>query len=155
MGETDFAVLLQTYVKKAGRLYPFKVELAIKVLPGALHSDFKLDGESQKSLYRLLQEALANATKHSGATLVKIELCRTSNGLDLMVSDNGSGFDPQQVLASRASQNQVSANPLALASGGMGLENMRERLSQLGGNLLVESAPGQGTRIKATLPVRP
>lgn len=153
MGETDFAALLQTYLKKAGRLYPFKVELAIKVLPGAPRPDFKLDSESQKSLYRLVQEALANATKHSGASLVQIELCRTSTGLDLTVSDNGSGFDPQQNLTGRQPSNQEAARPLQMASGGMGLENMRERLSQLGGNLLVESVPGQGTRIKATLPI--
>jgi signal transduction histidine kinase len=153
MGETDFAALLQTYIKKAGRLYPFKVELAIKVLPGAPRSDFKLDSESQKSLYRLVQEALANATKHSGASQVQIELCRTPTGLDLILSDNGSGFDPQQSLTNHQPPNQGAARPLQLASGGMGLENMRERLNQLGGNLLVESAPGQGTRIKATLPV--
>jgi len=90
------------------------------------------------SLFRVLQEALHNAIKHSGVREFTVALRDTGQEMQLDVIDAGVGFD-------------VDA---ALAKGGLGLISMRQRLSLIGGVLLVESRPGAGTRIRARVPVQ-
>ncbi len=158
-GESDFAQFLQAYLKKAARLYPFKIRLEIQGPPGGGQADFKLDQESQKNLYRLVQEALSNAAKHSGATEVLIELRRTGAGLNLEIRDNGCGFKPEQLpfslspgtMPTRSGQSQAAPSPVT--TGGVGLVAMRERAEQIGAKLIVESKPDQGTRIAVNLPL--
>lgn len=137
-GDTDFASLLQNYLKKAGVLYPFQIKFEVKSEIG--EQAFRLDRETQKGLYRVVQEALANAVKHSSAALVWIELCRDQQGLALQVRDNGAGFE------------QNRGNQIPSKSGGMGLQTMRERVEQLGGDLIIESGP-KGTTVTAKLPL--
>jgi signal transduction histidine kinase len=91
----------------------------------------------ETAAYFCCLEALQNAVKHSGATSIRIELRGTSDSLSLAVSDDGSGFD-------RAS-----------TPGGAGLANLRDRVESVGGVLATESAPGGGTRVRATLPAVP
>jgi len=88
--------------------------------------------------YRLVQECLNNANKHSGATRVQVLLERTGRELRAEVRDDGRGFDPQLVerLGSR-----------------FGLQGMRERLQLLGGWLHLDSAPGRGTKVRFGIPV--
>jgi len=93
-----------------------------------------LPSEVALSLYRVAQEALHNATKHSGSNSITVSFRRESNGLSLIVSDKGVGFTPQT------------------GSGGLGIVSMRERLRTIGGSLSVVAAPGQGTTIRATVP---
>ncbi|MBN1247153.1 MAG: HAMP domain-containing protein [Anaerolineae bacterium] len=85
----------------------------------------------EQALFRVAQEALANVVKHSRAQHVEIALNCGAEAIVLQVADDGRGFDP------------------ASASAGMGLRSMRERIKALGGELIVESAPGAGTRIFA------
>jgi signal transduction histidine kinase len=94
-------------------------------------------------LFRAAQEALANVAKHSGATRAGLTLTYTSDTVALDVLDDGSGFDPSADLASREAV-QTGA--------GYGLEAMRSRLSQVGGSLIVESGPGEGTTLSANVP---
>ena len=91
-------------------------------------------------LYRVLQEALANAIKHSGARHHVVTLRGTAEGLQLDVVDDGCGFD-------------VSA---ALERPGLGLVSMRDRLNLVNGGVVIESGVGRGTRIRAvvTLPAQ-
>ena len=84
-------------------------------------------------LYRVLQEALANAVKHSGARRQTVTLRGTPEGLRLDVADDGCGFD-------------VAA---ALERPGLGLVSMRDRLNLVNGVVAIESTPGRGTRISA------
>jgi len=91
-------------------------------------------------LYRFLQEALANAARHAGATRVKVTLRRAGGDIRLQVEDDGTGFDPAAV--------EARAGPDA----GLGLTGMRERLSLLGGRLTIASGAGGGTRLEARLP---
>lgn len=148
--DTDFGSLLQAYLKKAGPLYPFQIRLEVKAFSKdtgkdiAKRTGFRLDRETQKGLYRMVQEALANASKHSGASQVLIELSQNGQELKLVVSDNGRGFEANQV-----QRREVNSTP----SGGMGLGAMRERIEQLGGKLSVESRPGGGTSLIAKLPL--
>ena len=84
-------------------------------------------------LYRVAQEALRNVSRHSSARSVEVELRAVGGGLELAVQDNGVGFDPTQ------KQGRPS----------LGLAGMRQRLSLVDGELLIDSAPGGGTSIVA------
>lgn len=83
--------------------------------------------------YRIVQEAVANASRHSGARLVTISLERAEEAMTVEVSDDGRGGTQHR-------------------EGGVGLASMRERAEQLAGRLVVESAAGEGTSVRAWLP---
>lgn len=89
-------------------------------------------------LYRIAQEALTNAAKHSGATRVAISLVREPGAVSLGVRDDGRGFDPSRISS---------------AGGGMGLISMRERAELAGGVLTITSVPGAGTTVSARIPL--
>jgi signal transduction histidine kinase len=86
-------------------------------------------------LYRIIQEALANAAHHSGASGARVSVTRQDQRLLVVVSDDGRGFDPAEVPES-----------------GIGLAGMLERSRLLGGQFSVESAPQSGTRVMVSLP---
>jgi PAS domain S-box-containing protein len=87
-------------------------------------------------LFRVLQEALQNAVKHSGTRKFQVSLCDGSNDVALTVRDLGVGFDPEQTINSN----------------GLGLTSMKERLKLIGGKLLIDSQPQRGTTIQARVP---
>jgi signal transduction histidine kinase len=87
-------------------------------------------------LYRIAQEAVNNAVKHSRAKQITVALARSGGGLELAVTDNGRGF------------------PKVLRPG-MGLQVMRHRASVINAELTVESKPGQGTAIRCRVPLSP
>ena len=95
-----------------------------------------LPAATEVAAYRIAQEAMANAVRHAGADLVEVELLQDAEGLRLLVSDDGRGFDQQ------------------VAAPGVGLASMRERAAELGGSFSVSSSPGGGTRVEAVLPDR-
>jgi signal transduction histidine kinase len=86
--------------------------------------------------YRIAQEALRNALKHSGLTQADLVLTQESGTLTLRIADAGKGFDP--AAAAHAS--------------GLGTISMRQRAEAVGGRLLVASRPGGGTAVTATFP---
>jgi signal transduction histidine kinase len=86
-----------------------------------------------EALYRVAQEALTNARRHSDAGLVRVAVRSSGDDAVLEVEDDGCGFEPE-------------------ATSGGGLSGMRERLAALGGSIRVESRPGHGTRITASVP---
>jgi len=88
-------------------------------------------------LYRVAQEALRNVARHSSATSIEVELRAVGGGFELVVRDNGVGFDPIR----------KQARP------SLGLAGMRQRLFIVDGELLIESAPSAGTRIVARAPM--
>lgn len=98
-----------------------------------------LHPDAEVALLRLAQEALTNTARHARATAVTVTLSYVGDTVALDVDDDGVGFDP-------------AARP-APAAGGFGLQGMRERVSALGGRLEVESLPGRGTTVAATVPV--
>jgi len=91
------------------------------------------------SFYRVAQEALGNAARHSGSAEIRMSLDRGTRSTVLDVIDRGSGFDTSAAIGSR----------------GIGLTSMRERIEMLGGTVRIKSVPGQGTHIHATLPHPP
>jgi PAS domain S-box-containing protein len=98
----------------------------------------QLTYEVSLSLFRVLQEAVHNAIKHSGAKKINAQLSATSSEVVLTVSDSGCGFDPE------------SPNTQT----GIGLLSMRERLALVRGTLNVSSAPRRGTIVQARVPLR-
>jgi signal transduction histidine kinase len=103
-----------------------------------------LTPEIEVTLLRVAQEALTNCRKYAQASQVVITLSYMNNLVTLNVQDDGVGFDPAQL---------SSTEPGAHSTGGFGLMGMRERIEQLRGTLLVESAPGRGTTVMVAVPV--
>ncbi len=93
--------------------------------------------ELEVALYRIAQEALSNAAKHGRAARAVVEVQEHANAIHLTVRDDGDGFDPETA-----------------ETKGFGLLGMRERAQLLDGTLQIESAPGDGTTVRATLPVQ-
>ncbi len=86
-------------------------------------------------IFRIIQEATANALKHSRAERIKVVLDATGAAVKLSIEDNGQGFDPDLAVGKRD------------FSHGLGLQSMKERAELSGGSYQFQSAPGKGTRI--------
>jgi signal transduction histidine kinase len=97
-----------------------------------------LPKEVSLCLFRVLQESLQNAVKHSGVRSFAVDLHGTAGLIDLTVADVGRGFEEQD----------------AFTHHGLGLISMRERLQLVGGELSVRSKPGAGTTIHARVPLK-
>jgi signal transduction histidine kinase len=120
------------------------VEGELRALANAagIAGELEVDGEltslsdSQKIvLFRVVQEALSNVRKHSGASRVSVALRSTRTFVGLTVTDNGDGFDPRVLTQDR-----------------LGLSSISERVRLLGGAVEIETSPGAGTTVRATLP---
>ena len=92
--------------------------------------------ELETAIYRIVQEALTNATRHGYAGRAVVEIVERNHTIHLTVRDDGRGFDP------------------AANTDGFGLHGMRERAELLGGTLTIDSAPGQGATVTASFPLR-
>ncbi len=100
----------------------------------------RLPPEVETALYRTVQEALSNATRHSRCQAITVEFTRGGRMLSGVIHDDGSGFDTLAVLEGTATK-------------GLGLMGMRERLAALGGTFSIDSDPGRGTRIRFDVPL--
>ena len=92
-------------------------------------------------IYRIAQEALNNVAKHSQADRVEISLRLVENKVDLAIKDNGKGFERDKVQA------------MDVQERGLGLENIKERTIIFGGQLEIQTAPGEGTAIRVSWPL--
>ncbi len=95
----------------------------------------------ETALYRIVQEALTNVTKHAQATGVTVELQREEERVRCSIRDDGIGFDMSSVTARRGQR-------------GLGLIGIQERLNALGGTLQIDSSPGRGTQLLIQIPLR-
>lgn len=106
-----------------------------------LKTELKVDGdgrlppEIEEELYRIAQEALNNALKHSQARRITVYLRQDQQPVILDIADDGVGFNPTT----------------AVEKGGLGLRGMKERAVRLGSNLIVKSKPGEGTRVRVEI----
>jgi signal transduction histidine kinase len=120
---------LQWQAREMSRRTGMLVHVAAEELPAGLPDEYRT------CIYRVVQEALTNASKHSRARAVRITLQVAGGGVRFAVQDDGRGFQPEQVR-------------------GLGLLGIHERVANLGGAFQVESEPGRGTLLAATLPLR-
>ncbi len=108
-------------------------------------AELDLPDHVSTALYRVAQECLQNVVKHAEATHVRIVLDEVGGNVSLAVSDDGRGFHLKQV--------QRAEGDAAAPEDRYGMVGMHERIQLLGGRLVVESEPGAGTRVRATVPL--
>lgn len=128
------AAVLREYFSECTKSSPVKVEFNENI------KDKKLNENIEITLYRIVQEAIYNVLKHSMAKKVKVGLIVNSGILQLTIEDDGKGFD----IESYKAQNDIAK---------MGLRGIKERVDILNGNFYIESAPGEGTKLKIDLPI--
>ena len=102
-----------------------------------LPPDVQLSSQSRHNISMAVKEAIHNVIKHARASEIALRVTFAGGRLDISIQDNGVGFEP------------------AGMTDGNGLPNMKQRLSNLGGQCLIESQPGKGTIVRIHLDVRP
>jgi len=123
---------IKSFCKEYGERQRLGIDFKSHDLPAAIPRELSL------SLFRVLQEALRNATKHSGVKSFEVRLWGTPEEIHLTVRDSGAGFHPEAARGGR----------------GIGLVSMEERLKLLNGTLAIKSQPKRGTRVHARVPFR-
>jgi signal transduction histidine kinase len=123
------------YLDGYTRSYNMPTRLTVE--PGL--GDETMPPETKQQLFRILQEATSNARKHGQAHQVRVAFAAGTGSIQMVIEDDGCGFDPQKVADSRGCH--------------YGLAFMRVRAEELGGSLEVISAPGSGTRVALQIPV--
>ena len=126
---------IETMVSRVGRACD--IELTADVVP----IDDRVPEGSHIHIFRIVQEAVSNIVKHSGATRAKVSVCRGPGSILITVEDNGRGFSPDALDAAR------------LALDGAGLVGIRERARILGGRIEIHSHARTGTTLTVTLPL--
>lgn len=97
--------------------------------------DERLEQKVEVNVYRIVQEAVSNALKHAQASTLSIQVTRTDGHLNILVEDNGRGFDP------------------SATKQGMGTGNLQGRAAELGGTVHIDSRPGRGTSVSVDIPL--
>jgi signal transduction histidine kinase len=128
---------LEQYVQKLR-----ETDGSIEVILEASRLTDRVSKDAQGVIFYIIEEAVGNARKHSQAQHVWIRLYENARELNAEVRDDGVGFEVQAVQASYDKR------------GSLGMVNMNERAQLIGGALSVASAPGQGTRISLTMPLK-
>jgi len=126
------ATATSSFCDEFGKQQHFDVHFTARDVPPHLPWDVSL------SLFRIVQEAVYNSAKHSGVQHCAVQLWGAPDGIHLIVSDTGKGFDLEAARAGR----------------GLGLVSMDERLKLVDGDLEIDTQPQRGTRIHARAPVR-
>jgi two-component system sensor histidine kinase UhpB len=124
-------------VESHARSLAESVGVQVRVETDAL--DGVLSPEAELALYRIVQEALSNVVRHSGAARASVRLSRAPGVVAATVEDDGRGFSVANVLAGERR--------------GLGLFGMQERAAYLGGKVTFRSRPGEGTRVHVEIPV--
>jgi signal transduction histidine kinase len=128
----DFSKIIKDLIEKRSNLQSFKYEFYCDdtIYWETINDDIKIN------LYRILQEALQNIIKYADATLVEIKITLNNNTIELLVKDNGKGFDIKEKRK------------------GIGLKNMKSRTDKINGNLKINSLKNGGTTIFVTCPIQ-
>ncbi|PIU42433.1 MAG: hypothetical protein COS99_00285 [Candidatus Omnitrophica bacterium CG07_land_8_20_14_0_80_42_15] len=128
------SAVLREYFSQCTTSNPIKIEFNENI------KDRKLDSNVEITLYRIVQETIHNILKHSMAKDVKVNLIFSERNLQLIIEDNGIGFNMEEY----SKQYDITK---------MGLRGIKERLDILNGTFAVESEPNKGTKIKIVLPM--
>jgi len=136
LDDLGLAAALRSYAKE------FSANTAIAVETQLLGMGPRLTPELETVLYRVVQEALTNVARHSGATRCRVSLRRKESVIQGTIEDNGQGFDSQSVMMSDEKGR------------GLGLHGMKERIELVGGSLEFDSRPKDGTKIFIEVPLQ-
>jgi signal transduction histidine kinase len=130
LDDLGLGAALEWQVRQFSRLCGVPVSVAVE-------GDLEQFSDAQRTcIYRVVQEALNNVSRHAKATEVMLLVAGRESGIAIEVRDNGDGFDRR-----------------ALRNGGLGLVGLKERVRQLGGEATVDSKPGEGATLHVWLPV--
>jgi signal transduction histidine kinase len=127
------AAAAASHCREVADQHKVHIQLRADNIPGDVSPDIAL------SIFRVLQEALQNAVKHSGSPRLEVLLSHVSNEIHLTVRDSGRGFGVAQ----------------AMKGHGLGLTSMNERVALVNGELSIESQPQNGTTVYVRVPLRP
>jgi signal transduction histidine kinase len=130
LDELGFVAALRTYVSDVSRRTSWRGSVDTNV------EDLAIDSDRATALFRILQEALTNVTRHADAQRVVVRLAATGGFIQLDVCDNGKGMEAGEA-----------------RDGALGVIGMRDRARLFGGKVTVTSAPGRGTTVSASLPL--
>ena len=130
LDELGLGAAIESLVERLEIVEGLDVELEI----GAQGALGRFAPEVETTIYRFVQEALTNVTKHARAERAWVTVQESGGRLEVSVRDDGIGFDP------------------AASTGGFGIVGMRERLALASGDVQIESAPGRGTTVSASMP---
>lgn len=125
------AVAAKSFCRELSEQVKVEIQFSQSAIPATIPQEVSL------SLFRVLQEALQNAVKHSGAGTLHVNLRGIPNGIELTVSDEGKGFDENN----------------AVFHHGLGLISMRERIQMVNGVFNITTHPGEGTTVSARVPL--
>lgn len=137
LDELGAAAAIETLVTRAGKRSGLRTTSHVDMDFESGRSPRRLTPELDSTIFRVVQEALNNTIKHASATTASVSVVEEKGQVTVFVEDNGSGFD--------------SGNGFG---GRFGLHGMRERVELAEGELEIDTAPGQGTRVEVHLPVR-
>lgn len=136
LDDLGLAAALRSYCKEFTEITGIKVEMQL------LGMSQRLTPELETVLYRVVQEALTNVARHSGATNCRVTLKRRERFISGAIEDDGRGFDSQSVMMSDEKGR------------GLGLHGMKERIELVGGSLEFDSRPNDGTSIFIEVPIK-
>ena len=132
-----FRAAIERHAAEVSRVHGLTVDVEFV---GETQGDLTMG--TSTALYRLVQEALTNAVRHGKAQSVSLVVLRDGEGIDVTVEDDGCGFD-------------VHEDAGGMASPGLGLRSIRERVALLGGSVEIDSTPGVGATLIARVPLGP
>ena len=130
LDELGLDAAIETLSERSAAQAGIEVETQIELRNGGTA---RLARDTETTVYRLVQEALSNAARHSGGSVVRVEVAEDDDAIVVCVADDGHGFDP------------------AATAGGFGLRGMRERVELAGGWMTIDSSP-DGCAVRARLP---
>ncbi len=138
LDEYGLAAAIQYYAEERLSVHGIRYTLDVS------GCEYRLPPHKEINLFRIAQEAINNIINHADATEVRVTLTCTEHEMVLTVEDNGRGFDLQEVETSLGNGDYR----------GLGLLSMRERATLIDGDLTIETAPGQGTRVTVRVPLQ-
>jgi two-component system, NarL family, sensor histidine kinase UhpB len=130
--ELGIGPALEGYARALSR----STDLAVQIISDDLRG--VVPPECELALFRIVQEAIGNAARHAGATTVLVRIRNEGDRVRTFVEDDGAGFDVEETESRLPS---------------LGLFGMRERALSVGGTVEIDSAPGEGTRVRIHIPV--
>ncbi len=135
LDELGVQAALEGLAERIGR-YGIEVDVSVDLAYEQGRESARHVPEVETAVYRIVQEALSNAFKHGNAKRAVVEVSEDATSVHLSIRDDGRGFDPEEDTT------------------GFGLLGMRERVELLDGQLLIDSAPGRGATVRASVPAR-
>ena len=138
LGDYGLQAGLNVFIREIGKLINIQLNYVVE---GEITQ--RLPQKTENNIFRIVQEAINNAIKYSETNSIEVKLSQLENDIVISIKDDGNGFD----------EKLVEARSVNIDSG-RGFFNMYERTEYINGNLDIRSAPGQGTTVTLTVPVR-